>query len=1183
MAKLIKLDFPTAFGQPLVVDIDTVNTSGDGLLTAEASSKKGDSFNVVVVETEPKRYTITFNPPDPDTYILALKWGDEVIVGSPFDFFLGPPNPKAVVISDPPSGTMKAGEKIKIGFNISKAGCGEFTTACKAEDIANIPVTVTRHGFNCDIEFTPPHEDIYFVEVKWSGKNIRGSPFKLDMVPIIPANVVLSNFTVPSEPEGCIELDICTDRAGNAELKGICKGAEVGNMPVTINKVSPGNYHLSALTSPVPDTYTLSISFSNQRVPGSPLLANLLPTDASKVKVQEPQDPKLAQNVCFGVDATRAGKGELTASCQGISCGDVRVDVKQEQTGQCSVTLCPEQADIYTVAIQWDGKNVPNSPFELDLIPLGPDRVRHLQTTVPDNRNEPVALSFETSKAGTGKLHAEVSGAVSGSLSSSVELLPGLEHEYQVLFVPENGDIYSVNVCWNDFPVPGSPYNVTIIQPEKIVVSEPELIELGKTVELKVDASKTGPGDITASCTGQTCREMEVDIVEDFVGPAKSYVLSINPSIYDVYSVSVFFSGVEIIGSPIMVHVEEPEIPVVLLPDASKCFVFGLDSIPTVLTPSQKIAFGVNTADAGEGSLSVSVDGPSSHLVEPQIVVQSAEEDASVYNIEYVPTGSGAHHVNLQWAGEPITGSPVILNVGDVKDIPTYPMNNPYLIQFIADCNPREVSAYGVHEMTGKRYDLSITRELNGRAKLTFHAKLPGVHSLHLFVSGEELPGSPYKVDFIESDSQACSIKELPDKAYLGEETSFKIDARKAGIGDLHVHAQVPRGGKGTKFGHKYHKNGYYSINFTPKVPGVHHFDISWGGTVILDSPVEIVAEKRDPNLQVAQESASKVHILKEDLYIFNVVLPLSLPANFSIDTAGAGKGKLTLTATGPSKAQLLVTDRKSGVYTAEFQPNVSGKYHLSIFLNNIHIHGSPFLLNYTGDKSHVISGLDFETVRFVIDVPYKFHLHHSSSEEGKLELACTPTTAATMKCNQLSHAPNSYLCEIVPKEAGNQEISIKYNDKHVFNSPHIVQFEQSANGDDPEDIPLDVVVDVNTEQVGIIPDTGQPPSCTVAEEVRVHGPGLSECLVGQEGNFTVETSRAGDGKLEIDMSGPKGAFQIKMRRHPENNHTILVRYDPVVVGTYTIDVLWSGDRVPGSPFTVNVLEQSVATEILDM
>ena len=91
---------------------------------------------------------------------------------------------------------------------------------------------------------------------------------------------------------------------------------------------------------------------------------------------------------------------------------------------------------------------------------------------------------------------------------------------------------------------------------------------------------------------------------------------------------------------------------------------------------------------------------------------------------------------------------------------------------------------------------------------------------------------------------------------------------------------------------------------------------------------------------------------------------------------------------------------------------------------------------------------------------------------------------------------------------------------------------------------------------------------------VRAYGPGLEKGFVGQEGNFTIETEDGGTGTLAVRVHGPKGSFKINMRRHPDNDRTMLVRYDPKHAGKYQIFITWSEVNIPGSPFEMEYTQQ---------
>ena len=51
------------------------------------------------------------------------------------------------------------------------------------------------------------------------------------------------------------------------------------------------------------------------------------------------------------------------------------------------------------------------------------------------------------------------------------------------------------------------------------------------------------------------------------------------------------------------------------------------------------------------------------------------------------------------------------------------------------------------------------------------------------------------------------------------------------------------------------------------------------------------------------------------------------------------------------------------------------------------------------------------------------------------------------------------------------------------------------------------------------------------------------------------------------------GAFRVEMQRENQKDRTIVCKYDPTEPGDYRIEVRWSGEHVPGSPFNVMVFD----------
>jgi hypothetical protein len=49
------------------------------------------------------------------------------------------------------------------------------------------------------------------------------------------------------------------------------------------------------------------------------------------------------------------------------------------------------------------------------------------------------------------------------------------------------------------------------------------------------------------------------------------------------------------------------------------------------------------------------------------------------------------------------------------------------------------------------------------------------------------------------------------------------------------------------------------------------------------------------------------------------------------------------------------------------------------------------------------------------------------------------------------------------------------------------------------------------------------------------------------------------------------GSFRVEMQRESEKDRKITCKYDPLEAGEYQINVKWSGEHVPNSPFNVRI------------
>lgn len=66
-------------------------------------------------------------------------------------------------------------------------------------------------------------------------------------------------------------------------------------------------------------------------------------------------------------------------------------------------------------------------------------------------------------------------------------------------------------------------------------------------------------------------------------------------------------------------------------------------------------------------------------------------------------------------------------------------------------------------------------------------------------------------------------------------------------------------------------------------------------------------------------------------------------PADFVIDTRGAGNGALNLTVEGPCEARIECKDNQDGTCHVSYLPTMPGNYMINILYQGVHISGSPF------------------------------------------------------------------------------------------------------------------------------------------------------------------------------------------------------------------------------------------------
>lgn len=153
---------------------------------------------------------------------------------------------------------------------------------------------------------------------------------------------------------------------------------------------------------------------------------------------------------------------------------------------------------------------------------------------------------------------------------------------------------------------------------------------------------------------------------------------------------------------------------------------------------------------------------------------------------------------------------------------------------------------------------------------------------------------------------------------------------------------------------------------------------------------------------------------------------------------------------------------------------------------------------------------------------------------KAKVKMPSGKSDKATIVDNRDGTVKISY----EPKEIGQHEISLRYNDEPIDESP-VVFF---------------------VDAVG-----------SAKKKITAYGPGLTHGLVGETCKFTINTGGLGSSKLSVTAEGPS---KVAVSLNDNKDGTITVSYVPLISGEYSIKISFDGKQVVGSPFTTNITDE---------
>ena len=153
-----------------------------------------------------------------------------------------------------------------------------------------------------------------------------------------------------------------------------------------------------------------------------------------------------------------------------------------------------------------------------------------------------------------------------------------------------------------------------------------------------------------------------------------------------------------------------------------------------------------------------------------------------------------------------------------------------------------------------------------------------------------------------------------------------------------------------------------------------------------------------------------------------------------------------------------------------------------------------------------------------------------SEAGRGRLEIVIESPTGENLEADGEQIKESVFRLHFTPTEIGTHKISVLFHNTNVPNSPFSC-------------------------------DVCDPSACTTT------GLEQTQCIVGKDERFQVNTRYAGPGTLQTSFNGTDQPTDFQLTSCIEGTFTY--HYTVPKTGEYEVDVKWVGQRIPGSPFKI--------------
>ncbi|XP_051545387.1 filamin-C-like [Myxocyprinus asiaticus] len=962
---------------------------------------------------------------------------------------------------------------------------------------------------SCSVEYVPYTPGDYDVNITYGGQPIPGSPFRVPVKDVVDVSKVkcsgpgLAN-RVTAHVSQTFTVD--SSKAGLAPLEVQLYGPTGALEPVVVKNNRDGT-HTANYTPAQEGPYTVSVKYANQEVPGSPFKVNSAPShDASKVRASGPgldnKGVAASLPVEFTIDARDAGKGLLVVQILDPEGKPKKASIQDNRDGTYTVSYVPDMTGRYTITIKYGGDNIPYSPYSVHAFPTG-DASKCLLTvsigghgveTLGPNIKmaEETVISVDAKTAGKGKVTCTV--LTPDGMELDMDVIENPDGTFDIYYTAPEPGKYVITIRFGGQHVPNSPFQV--MATDQPVVPRDDTKPMFQPLNLVIPFT-VQQGELSGEVrmpSGKTARPFIRDNKDGTV------TVQYQPTERGLHEMDIKYDGNHIPGSPLQFYVDVMNSGMVTAYGPGLCH--G--------TVNKLATFTVITKNAGEGGLSLAVEGPS------KAEISCKDNKDGTCTVSYLPTAPGDYKIIVKFGNRHIPGSPFTAKITGDDSLRRSQLNVGSAADVSLKITETDLSflTASIKAPSGKEEPCLLKRLPNRHIGLSFTPKEVGEHEVSVRKSGKHVTNSPFKIMVGPSEiGEASRVKAFGKglvEAHTFEVAEFFVDTRNAGYGGLGLSIEGP---SKVDINCEDVEDGTYRVKYCPTEPGNYIINIKFAEKHIPGSPftVKVTGEGRMKESITRKRQAASIASVGSACD-----LNLKIPGNwFQMMSA---QERLTRTFT-----------RSSHTYTRTERTEIS-KTHGGETKREVHVEEStqvgrdPFRDVFESLLGRERLG-SFGTMRQEGDTGIQGMMAQVTSPGGNVADA-----------EIVDSGDSTYRVRFVPTEMGSHTVNVKYRGEHVPGSPF--QF-----------------------TVGPLGEGG-------AHKVRAGGTGLERAVAGVPAEFSIWTREAGAGGLSIAVEGPSKAEISFEDRKDGSCGVIYIVQEP---GDYEVSIKFNSEHIPDSPFIVPV------------